>query len=116
MGGRGSSSGKSSGAGAGGGGKDNATQSKKTVSGGGGSATQSQRRTYEKPGMPVSKMSDAQLKRELVKAAKVYYASGKSSISFGGVDTDTVAEMLAKRKMSRSMMEKQYRSILKRLK
>lgn len=115
MGGRGSSSGKSSGASAGGGGNSNATQSKQTKGGGGGGkATQS--KTYEKPSTPVSKMSDAQLKRELVKAAKVYYASGKSGISFGGVDTDTAAEMLAKRKMSRSMMEKQYRSILKRLK
>lgn len=114
MGGRGSSSGKNGGASAGGGGNSNATQSKQVKGGGGGKATQS--RTYEKPSTPVSKMSDAQLKRELVKAAKVYYASGKSGISFGGVDTDTAAEMLAKRKMSRSMMEKQYRSILKRLK
>lgn len=114
MGGRGSNSGKSGGAS---GVNGNATQSKQAKGGGGGGggkATQS--KTYEKPSTPVSKMSDAQLKRELVKAAKVYYASGKSGISFGGVDTDTAAEMLAKRKMSRSMMEKQYRSILKRLK
>lgn len=114
MGGRGSGSGKNGGASAGGGGNSNATQTKQGKSGGGGGATQS--KTYEKPSTPISKMSDAQLKRELVKAAKVYYASGKSGISFGGVDTDTAAEMLAKRKMSRSMMEKQYRSILKRLK
>ena len=73
------------------------------------------KRTYNKPNTPIKQMSDAQLRSELIKAAKVYYVSGKTGISFGGFDTDKAAEMLGSKKMSRSMMEKEYRSILKRL-
>lgn len=55
---------------------------------------------------PVSKIGDARLKKELVKVAKVYYASGKSGISFGGTNTDLAAEALGSRKMGRGMMER----------
>lgn len=116
MGGRGSSSGKNSKSGASSGGKGKATQSNKKKIGEESKATQSKNRTYTKPSTPVSKMSDAQLKKELVKVAKVYYASGKSGISFGGANTDLAAEALGSRKMGRSMMERQYRSMLKKMK
>lgn len=65
---------------------------------------------------PVSKMSDKKLREELTKAAGHYYASGKSGISFGGRDPYKAAETLANQKMSRSRMEKEYKSIMKKLK
>lgn len=65
---------------------------------------------------PVSKMSDKRLREELAKAAGHYYASGKSGISFGNRDPYQVASVMANQKMSRSRMEKEYKSIMKRLK
>lgn len=64
---------------------------------------------------PVSKMSDQKLREELTKAAGYYYASGKSGISFGGRDPYQVAATLANQKMSRSRMEKEYKSILRKI-
>ena len=64
---------------------------------------------------PVNKMSNEKLRQELTKAAGYYYASGKSGIFFGGRDPYKAAATLASQKMSRSRMEKEYKSILKRL-
>ena len=129
MGGRGGSSGK--GAAAGGGGSTGAASGGKT-SGVGGSGTSSKVKMggggapsagvggiikpFTPSKTPVNKMSDKKLREELAKAAGHYYASGKSGISFGGRDPYQAAATLANQKMSRSRMEKEYKSILKRLK
>ena len=126
MGGRGGKSGKSS-ASSGVGVSSASSGAKKTngsistdVKGSSVSGSSSTARTKPKSYKPsktsVSKMSDKKLKEELTKAAGYYYASGKSGISFGGRDPYQVAATLANQKMSRSRMEKEYKSILKRLK
>lgn len=114
MGGRGGSSGKkgqSSGVGGAG------TSSGEKM--GGGSASTSgvgtKTKAFTPSKTPVSKMSDKKLREELAKAAGHYYASGKSGISFGGRDPYQAAATLANQKMSRSRMEKEYKSIIKRL-
>lgn len=126
MGGRGGKSGKSpvsSGAGA----SPATTSAKKSsvststdVKGSGvsgsSSAARGKAKSYTPSKTPVSKMSDKKLKEELTKAAGYYYASGKSGISFGNHDPYLAAIALSNRKMSRSRMEKEYKSILKRLK
>ncbi|MGF7145952.1 hypothetical protein HNQ56_004400 [Anaerotaenia torta] len=117
MGGRGSSSGKSSTTGGVGGsapassGK-RAGSSRSSAGVGGGGSTQ---KPYTPPKTPVKKMSDKQLRSELEKAAGHFYASGKSGISFGGRDPYQAAKTLANQKMSRAKMEKDYKSILKRI-
>lgn len=114
MGGRGGSSGKTSSSGGVGG--------SSSVSGAGGSGrsdpssgVSSKIKPYTPSKSSVSKMSDKKLREELTKAAGYYYASGKSGISFGGRDPYQVAKTLANQKMSRSRMEKEYKSIIKRL-
>ena len=129
MGGRGGASGK--GAATGGGGSSGATGGSSS-NGVGGSGTSSKAKMsgssaasngvgvkvkpFTPSKTPVSKMSDKKLRSELAKAAGHYYASGKSGISFGGRDPYQAAETLANQKMSRSRMEKEYKSILRKLK
>lgn len=115
MGGRGGGSGKKAASGGVGG----STPSSGTkASGGGGSSggVGTKIKPYTPSKTPVSKMSDKKLREELAKAAGHYYASGKSGISFGGRDPYQVAATLASQKMSRSRMEKEYKSIMKKLK
>ncbi|MBQ8804177.1 MAG: hypothetical protein IJZ53_11120 [Tyzzerella sp.] len=115
MGGRGASSGKKGASGGVGG----STSFSGAKMGGGGalsSGVGSVTKQYTPSKTPISKMSDKKLKEELTKAAGHYYASGKSGISFGGRDPYQVASTLANQKMSRSRMEKEYKSIMKRLK
>ena len=116
MGGRGGSSGKA--VGATGGGSSKGVGASKGSSGakmGGAGGVGTQINSYTQPKTPISKMSDKKLRSELEKAAGNYYASGKSGISFGKHDPYQVAATLASQKMSRSRMEKEYKSILKRL-
>lgn len=110
MGGRGSSSGKRSTSG-GVGSKSGAKMGGGTSSGVGISS-----KLYTPSKTHVSKMSDSMLRSELAKAAGYYYASGKSGISFGGRDPYQAAATLASQKMSRSRMEKEYKSIVKKIK
>lgn len=115
MGGRGGSSGKSSTSG----GVGNTKSSEVKMGGGGGGGSSNgvggQIKPFTQSKTPVSKMSDKKLREELVKAAGHYYASGKSGISFGGRDPYQAASVLGSQKMSRSRMEKEYKSIIKRL-
>ena len=92
------------------------TDVKATGVGGSSSTTRNKAKGYTPSKTPVSKMSDKKLREELTKAAGHWYASGKSGISFGNHDPYLAAIALSNRKMSRSRMEKEYKSILKRLK
>jgi len=65
---------------------------------------------------PLKKMSNSMLKNELLKMATYYYKSGKSGISFGKTDPEEAAKKLISQKRSRASMEKDYKSILKRIK
>ena len=115
MGGRGGSSGKtsqSSGVSGGGTSTGGAATGNRASSGGVGGSS----KAFVQSKTPIKQMSDRKLREELIKAAGHYYASGKSGISFGGRDPYQVAAILANQKMSRSRMEKEYKSILKKLK
>lgn len=113
MGGRGGSSGKSTSSGGVGG---SVSSSGVKMGGGSISGVGGQSKSFTPSKTPISKMSDKKLREELTKAAGHYYASGKSGISFGGRDPYQAASILANQKMSRSRMEKEYKSILKRMK
>lgn len=65
---------------------------------------------------PLKKMSDSQLKNELLKMTTYYYASGKSGISFGGRDPVEVAKTMVNQRRSRTSMEKDYRALKRALK
>ena len=65
---------------------------------------------------PLKKMTNAALKKELLKLTTYYYKSGKSGISFGNRSPEEAAKMLVGQKRSRSSMEKDYRALLKRIK
>ena len=101
------------------GGVNGSTSSSSAKTGGGGGSSSgvgNQIKPFTPSKTPISKMSDKKLREELTKAAGHYYASGKSGISFGGRDPYQAASTLANQKMSRSRMEKEYKSIMKRLK
>lgn len=129
MGGRGGTSGKRAATGGGGstgaaggsgsngvGGSGTSSKAKMSGSGAASSGVGAKVKPFTPSKTPVSKMSDKKLRSELTKAAGHYYASGKSGISFGGRDPYQAAATLANQKMSRSRMEKEYKSILRKLK
>ena len=59
--------------------------------------------------------SDSQLRESLRQLATEYYGSGKSGISFGGADIDSVVNSLMSQKRSRASMIKDYNAMKKRL-
>lgn len=83
------------------------------------SASTAPRKTTSKlsilPTNKLKSISDSALKKHLTAITKEYYKSGKSGISFGGRDIDSVVDSLMKQNRSRASMIKDYKAIKKKM-